>query len=63
MPEFIQDAADPQVMADTVRKLLGKEDHEKLMKRFSEIHEFLRCGSTPGRAAADAVLDLARDKG
>lgn len=62
VPEFIQDAADPQVMADTVRKLLAKEDHEKLMKRFSEIHEFLKCGPTPGRAAADAVLDLSKNR-
>ncbi len=60
VPEFIQDAADPRDMADAVERLLGKEDHENLMRRFSEIHELLRCGATPGRVAADAVLELAR---
>lgn len=60
VPEFIQDDADPQLMADAVGRLLGKEDHENLMQRFAGIHEQLQCGATPGRAAADAVLSLAR---
>lgn len=59
VPEFIQEA-DPAEMADAVQRLLGKEEHESLMKSFSDIHELLKCGSTPGRAAADAVLSLAR---
>lgn len=62
VPEFIQDA-NPAEMADAVRRLLGKEEHDNLMKAFSDIHELLKCGSTPGRAAADAVLSLARSTG
>ena len=60
VPEFIQHEADPVRMADEVLRLLGREDHEHLMNRFSEIHEHLKCGSTPGGAAARAVLNLAR---
>ena len=58
VPEFIQDDADPVKMAEAVRRLLGREDHEYLMNRFSEIHEQLKCGAEPGRVAATAVLEL-----
>ena len=63
VPEFIQHEADPARMANELLRLLGKEDHERLMHRFAEIHEHLKCGSVPGGAAARAVLNLARRSG
>ena len=58
VPEFIQDAADPQILADAVLELLNADDLTELMTQFDQIHRMLKKNSDPGRDAAKAVLQL-----
>jgi lipid-A-disaccharide synthase len=55
VPEFIQDDATPQALADAMKKLLA-EPHEPLMETFTQIHKTLRTDS--GSVAAEEILNL-----
>ncbi len=59
VPEFIQDAADPEEMARTLMDLLDSTDNSRLLKRFDEIHRLLKQNDNPGSEAARVVLELA----
>ena len=56
VPEFIQDDATPEKLADAVSKLIDCSDHRALLDRFDEIHKTLRKNS--GEVAAKAILEL-----
>jgi len=54
-PEFLQDAATPDNLADAVAMLLSDDDHRRrLEERFAEIHRALRRDTAD--TAARAVL-------
>ena len=54
VPEFIQDAATPDILGDAVLKLLF--DGSQQIQRFAELHESLRCDAS--QRAAQGVLQL-----
>ena len=58
VPEFIQDAAVPSVMAGAVRKLLDEKEASSVIATFDEIHRLLKKSVDPGAEAAKAVLGL-----
>lgn len=60
VPEFIQDEATPERLADAISGILQHPEHTmRLHDHFLELHRDLRCGA--GQAAADAVLELISD--
>ena len=58
VPEFIQDAAVPSVMAGAVRRLLDEKEASEVIATFDEIHLLLKKSVDPGAEAAKAVLGL-----
>lgn len=56
--EMIQDDADPVAIAREVRMLLEADNVEAMLLEYDAIHQTLRKGAAPGRAAATAVLEL-----
>ncbi|WP_407651311.1 lipid-A-disaccharide synthase [Denitrificimonas halotolerans] len=54
VPEFIQDAATPEALAEAVLEQL--EDGSKQIQRFAELHESIRCNAS--ERAAQSVLQL-----
>jgi lipid-A-disaccharide synthase len=58
VPEFIQDAARPEVLAEAVLKFLAEPFEPALMEEFDRIHRLLRRDA--GHEAASAVLSLCR---
>ena len=58
VPEFIQDAAVPSVMASEVRRLLDEKEASDVITTFDEIHQLLKKSVAPGAEAAKAVLGL-----
>jgi lipid-A-disaccharide synthase len=58
VPEFIQDAAVPSVMAGAVRRLLDEKEASDVITTFDEIHRVLKKSVDPGTEAAKAVLGL-----
>jgi lipid-A-disaccharide synthase len=58
VPEFIQDAAVPSVMAGAVRRLLDEKEASDVIATFDEIHLLLKKSVDPGAEAAKAVLGL-----
>lgn len=54
VPEYIQDAATPEVLGDAMLELL--RDGSQQTQRFAELHESLRCDASQG--AAQGVLQL-----
>ncbi len=56
VPEYIQDAATPDALADAVIELFDQEKRESLEAEFSVIHDQLRIDS--GNEAADAIISL-----
>ena len=58
VPEFIQDAAVPSVMAGAVRRLLDEKEASQVIATFDEIHLLLKKSGDPGAEAAKAVLGL-----
>lgn len=54
VPEFIQDAATPEVLGDALLELLA--DGSQQVERFAELHESLRCDAS--QCAAQGVLQL-----
>lgn len=57
VPEYIQDAASPEILAEAMMKLLGQSNDE-LSAAFDEIHQELRKNS--GEVAAQAIAQLIR---
>jgi lipid-A-disaccharide synthase len=55
VPEFIQDAAQPEKMASAIRELFNDDLRVDLMVEFDRIHAQLKQGSAPGQLAASAV--------
>ena len=55
VPEYIQDAATPEVLADAMMALL-KQPNNELTAAFDEIHQGLRKNS--GEVAAQAIAKL-----
>ncbi len=61
VPEYVQDAAKPEVMGEKLLHYLNNPDEVKqIMERFSEIHHTLR--QDTDKQAADAVLQLVNKK-
>lgn len=56
VPEFIQDAATPEALANAVVAMLDPSNRDVLFERFDELHRLL--GADAGSEGADAVLDL-----
>lgn len=62
VPEFLQDAATPEAMGPALLKLLAPTDERAATQAtFMQLHELLRRNAD--QAAAEAVLDLLRQKG
>ncbi len=61
-PEFLQDAATPAAMGQALLDRLGPTpEREQAEAQYRELHELLRRNAD--HTAADAVLDLLRQKG
>ena len=60
VPEFIQDDAKPEKMAEAVVRLLRQSDHSELIAEFDRIHRELHRNDAPGREAARAVLGVCK---
>ena len=59
MPEFIQDAAVPSVMASAGQATAGRKRSKRCDNAtFDEIHQLLKKSVAPGAEAAKAVLGL-----
>jgi lipid-A-disaccharide synthase len=59
VPEFVQDAAKPEAMANAlVRQVDNPDEVERLTKKFTDIHHQLRQGCA--QRAANLMLDLAQ---
>lgn len=56
VPEFIQNEAQPETLAQSLLDLLNVEKQELLKKRFTELHHELKKDAS--QAAANAVMDL-----
>lgn len=62
VPEFLQDAATPEAMGPALLQLLAPtEERAETQATFMQLHEMLRRDAD--HAAAEAVLDLLRQKG
>ncbi|SDS77872.1 lipid-A-disaccharide synthase [Halopseudomonas xinjiangensis] len=62
VPEFLQDAATPQAMGQALlTRLDPSPEREQAQATFAELHHLLRRDAD--RAAADAVIELMREKG
>lgn len=62
VPEFLQDAATPEAMGPALLQLLAPtEERAETQTTFMQLHEMLRRDAD--HAAAEAVLDLLRQKG
>ncbi|HKI74995.1 MAG TPA: lipid-A-disaccharide synthase, partial [Pseudomonadales bacterium] len=61
VPEFIQDAATPDALADAVIRLLEDPAQPELLAEFHRIHQMLRQNS--GERAAAAILQLCGREG
>lgn len=62
VPEYVQDAAKPEVMGEQLLHYLNTPDEVKLMmERFTEIHHSLR--QDTDQKAADAVLEVIKRRG
>lgn len=62
VPEFLQDAATPEAMGPALLQLLAPTDaRAETLATFMQLHELLRRNAD--QAAAEAVLDLLRQKG
>ena len=55
VPEFIQDAANPKVLAEAMKQII-KQPQDELISQFGGIHQQLRCDS--GAVAAQEILLL-----
>lgn len=60
VPEFIQDAADPNELASAVIAQFDQTHRSALLTSFDEIHRLLKQGKEPGFSAAEAVVSLCR---
>lgn len=58
IPEFIQDQATPEALAEAVGELISVGNHEGLLSAFNDLHLKLR--KNAAGEAAQAVLDLCR---
>lgn len=59
VPEFIQDAAQPEAIASALFDYLNSpEKSQVLIKRFTELHQSLQCGAS--EKAATAVLGICK---
>ena len=56
VPEFIQDAANPDSMAEAALALLDETRHERLLDTFDGIHRTLRQNEEPGVEAAKRII-------
>ncbi len=62
VPEFLQDAATPEAMGEALLKRLDPSpEREQAQATFTELHHVLRRNAD--RAAADAVIELVKEKG
>ena len=55
VPEFIQDAANPEVLAEAMKQII-RQPQDELISQFGGIHQQLRCDS--GAVAAEEILLL-----
>ena len=55
VPEFIQDAANPKVLAEAMKQII-KQPQDELISQFGGIHQQLRCDS--GAVATQEILLL-----